>query len=143
MYIPGISELVGKGSIPESLILITGPSGSGKTVYCRQFFADGLLEGSYCIYISSSLINKQFRNQFSDLKKLNLDQNSMFINPYLYNMPGDNRLPYLSSRSISLSDTKTEAQTTGYNVAETKTRQSDRSTTTGKLTMALTEVSNC
>jgi KaiC/GvpD/RAD55 family RecA-like ATPase len=143
MHIPGISELVGKGTIPESLILITGPSGSGKTVYCRQFFADGLLEGSYCIYISSSLINKQFRNQFSDLEKLNLDQNSVFINPYLYNMPGDNRLPYLSSRSISLSDTETEAQTTGYNVAETKTRQSDRSTTTGKLTMALTEVSNC
>src|ERR671938_308051 len=103
MHIPGISELVGKGGIPESLILITGPSGSGKTVYCRQFFVDGLLEGSYCIYISSSLINKQFRNQFSNLK-LNLDQNSMFINPYLYAMPVDNRLPYLSSRSVSLSD---------------------------------------
>src|ERR671939_696312 len=100
MQIPGISDLVGKGTIPESLILITGPSGSGKTVYCRQFFADGLLEGSYCIYISSSLINKQFRNQFSNLEKLDLDENSMFINPYLYSMPFDNRLPYLSPRSV-------------------------------------------
>src|SRR5919199_1229924 len=91
MQIPGISDLVGKVAIPESLILVTGPSGSGKSVYCRQFFTNSLLEGSYCIYISSSLINKQFRNQFSRIEKLDLDQNCLFINPYLYNTPIDNR----------------------------------------------------
>jgi hypothetical protein len=58
-------------------------------------------------------------------------------------MPFDNRLPYLSPRSVSLSDTETQAQTTGYNMAETATEQSDISTRTDKLTMALTEVSNC
>jgi KaiC/GvpD/RAD55 family RecA-like ATPase len=143
MQIPGISDLVGKGTIPESLLLVTGPSGSGKTIYCRQFFVDGLLEGSYCIYISSSLINKQFRNQFSKIEKLNLDQNSMFINPYLFNTPIDNQSQYLYSHSVSLSNTETEGQTTDSGQEDVTTEHVDRSITTDKLTMTFKQVRNC
>src|SRR5919202_362623 len=143
MQIPGISDLVGKVAIPESLILVTGPSGSGKSVYCRQFFTDSLLEGSYCIYISSSLINKQFRNQFSKIEKLNLDQNSMFINPYLFNTPVDNQSQYLYSHSVSVSNTETEGQTTDSGQEGVKTEHVDGSITTDRLTMTFTQVRNC
>src|ERR1051325_424956 len=91
MHIPGISDLAEKGTLPESLILVTGPSGSGKTLYCRQFFTDGLIEGNYCIYVSSSLTSKQFRNQFPIVEKLNLEQNSRFVNPYLYSAQIDSQ----------------------------------------------------
>jgi KaiC/GvpD/RAD55 family RecA-like ATPase len=85
MHIPGTSVLTNKETIPESLLLLTGPIGAGKTMYCRQFFEDGILDRDYCIYVSSSLTNKQFRTQFSNIENLNLIQNSKFINPYLYN----------------------------------------------------------
>src|ERR671936_1416145 len=83
MQLPGISDLIDKENIPESLLLLTGPVGAGKSLYCRQFFADGLLEGDYCIYASSSLTNKQFRTQLPRIEKLTLIQNSKFINPFL------------------------------------------------------------
>ena len=83
MQLPGISDLIDKENIPESLLLLTGPVGAGKSLYCRQFFADGLLEGDYCIYVSSSLTNKQFRTQLPRIEKLTLIQNSKFINPFL------------------------------------------------------------
>jgi KaiC/GvpD/RAD55 family RecA-like ATPase len=86
MHIPGISFLTEKKTIPERLLLLTGPIGAGKTMYCKQFFEDGILDGDYCIYISSSLTNKQFRTQFSNIENLNLIQNSKFINPYLCNI---------------------------------------------------------
>ena len=83
MQIPGTYSLTGKGTIPESLLLLTGPVGAGKTMYCRQFVIDGLLDGDYCIYISSSLTDKQFKTHFSNSENLNLYKNSKFINPYL------------------------------------------------------------
>jgi KaiC/GvpD/RAD55 family RecA-like ATPase len=86
MHIPCISFLTEKKTIPERLLLLTGPIGAGKTMYCKQFFEDGILDGDYCIYISSSLTNKQFRTQFSNIENLNLIQNSKFINPYLCNI---------------------------------------------------------
>ena len=129
MQIPGISDLVGKTAIPESLILLTGPSGSGKSVYCRQFFTDSLLEGSYCIYISSSLINKQFKNQFSKIE-LDLDQNSLFINPYLHNT------------SVSVSKTETKDQMTGSGNKDITTHL-DTSVGTDKLSITLAQVCNC
>ncbi|MFZ0511314.1 MAG: ATPase domain-containing protein [Candidatus Nitrosopolaris sp.] len=85
MHIPGTSVLTDKKTIPERLLLLTGPIGAGKTMYCKQFFEDGILDRDYCIYVSSSLTNKQFRTQFSNIENLNLIQNSKFINPYLYN----------------------------------------------------------
>src|SRR3954452_3047482 len=112
MHIPGVSDLLDKGDMPQSLILITGPSGSGKTVYCRQFFAEGLFDGEYCIYVSSSLTNKQFRNQFSNIEKLNLDKSSTFINPYLYNKPADSQQQHLSSQSVSISSIDTYQKST-------------------------------
>src|SRR5438874_13251334 len=84
MQIPGIADLIEKGTIPESLLLLTGPAGAGKSIYCKQFFSDGLIDGDYCIYVSSSLTDRQFRKQFPNVEKLILIQNSKFINPYLY-----------------------------------------------------------
>jgi KaiC/GvpD/RAD55 family RecA-like ATPase len=84
MQIPGISDLLDKGTIPNSVLLLTGPAGAGKSMYCRQFFTDGLFDGDYCIYVSSNLTDKQFRSQFSNIEKLKLIQNSKYINPYLY-----------------------------------------------------------
>ncbi|HET7391255.1 MAG TPA: ATPase domain-containing protein [Nitrososphaeraceae archaeon] len=105
MQIPGISDLLDKGVIPDSLLLLIGPAGAGKSMYCRQFFSDGLFDGDYCIYISSSLTNKQFINHFSNIEKLKLIQNSKFINPYLYRSSLDSQAQYpsLSSSSSSFS----------------------------------------
>jgi KaiC/GvpD/RAD55 family RecA-like ATPase len=106
MDIPGMSVLTGKSTIPERLLLLTGPIGAGKTIYCKEFFEDGIFDRDYCIYISSSLTNKQFRDQFSNIENINLIQNSKFINPYLYNIAeGKQR----TDRSISplVSDNKT------------------------------------
>jgi archaellum biogenesis ATPase FlaH len=83
MQIPGTYSLTSKGTIPESLLLLTGPVGAGKTIYCRQFIIDGLYDGDYCIYVSSSLTDKQFRTHFSNVENLNLYKNCKFINPYL------------------------------------------------------------
>ena len=142
MQIPGISDLVGKATIPESLILVTGPSGSGKSVYCRQFFTDSLLEGSYCIYISSSLINKQFKDQFSKIERLDLDQNSLFINPYLYNTV-DDQAHYYYSHSASVSKTETKDQITGSGKEGITTEHLDTSVRSDNLNMTLTQVRNC
>jgi archaellum biogenesis ATPase FlaH len=91
MQIPGMYSLTGKGTIPESLLLLTGPVGAGKTIYCRQFIIDGLLDGDYCIYVSSSLTDKQFKTHFSNIENLNLYKNSKLINPYLCKGHLDNR----------------------------------------------------
>ena len=72
MHIPGTSVLTEKRTIPERLLLLTGPIGAGKTIFCNQFFEDGIFERDYCIYISSSLTNRQFRAQFCNIENLNL-----------------------------------------------------------------------
>jgi KaiC/GvpD/RAD55 family RecA-like ATPase len=84
MHIPGTSVLTEKRTIPERLLLLTGPIGAGKTLYCKEFFEDGIFDRDYCIYISSSMTDRQFRAQFCNIENLNLIQNSKFINPYLY-----------------------------------------------------------
>jgi KaiC/GvpD/RAD55 family RecA-like ATPase len=140
MHIPGVSDLLDKGDMPQSLILLTGPSGSGKTVYCRQFFAEGLFDGDYCIYVSSSLTNKQFRNQFSSVEKLNLDRNSKFINPYLHNTPADNQQRYLTSHSVSISNIKVYDKSTDAEQEDRTIEQSDNGIRSDKLAMTLTEI---
>jgi KaiC/GvpD/RAD55 family RecA-like ATPase len=122
MQIPGTSALIEKGTIPESLLLLTGPIGSGKTMYCRQFLVDGLLDKDYCIYISSSLTDKQFRTQFSNIENLNLIQNSKFINPYLHTGPVGNH--YSSSVSIN------KTSVSGF----------EKSETINKLSLSLAEI---
>ncbi|MDP9289811.1 MAG: hypothetical protein M3P08_16660 [Thermoproteota archaeon] len=108
MQIPGTSAFIEKGIIPQSLLLLTGPIGAGKTMYCRQFFADGLLHRDYCVYVSSSLTNKQFRTQFSNIENLNLIENSKFINPYLHNAHvGYQEYSFFSRDSSYVSDNKT------------------------------------
>src|SRR5437763_963132 len=110
MQIPGTSALLEKGTIPESLLLLTGPIGAGKTMYCRQFLVDGLLDRDYCIYVSSSLTYKQFKTQFSNVENLNLIENSKFINPYLCSGPvGNQRYSSFSRDSSSVSDNKTSS----------------------------------
>src|SRR5690242_18812546 len=103
MQIPGIADLIEKGTIPESLLLLTGPAGAGKSIYCKQFFSDGLIDGDYCIYVSSSLTDRQFRKQFPNIEKLILIQNSKFINPYLYSISPSPSPPSPSSSPSSLS----------------------------------------
>jgi KaiC/GvpD/RAD55 family RecA-like ATPase len=109
MQIPGIADLIEKGTIPESLLLLTGPAGSGKSIYCKQFFSDGLIDGDYCIYVSSSLTDRQFRKQFPNVEKLILVQNSKFINPYLYPISPPSPTSS-SSSSSSLSSLSTQDQ---------------------------------
>jgi KaiC/GvpD/RAD55 family RecA-like ATPase/class 3 adenylate cyclase len=77
--IPGISEFI-DGTISAGLLLLTGPSGAGKTMYCRQFLADGLLNGDYCLLVSSSLTEKQCRDLFSKIDP-RLVKNLKFVNP--------------------------------------------------------------
>jgi KaiC/GvpD/RAD55 family RecA-like ATPase len=87
MQLPGSSFLTEKGIIPNSVLLLTVPVGAGKSMYCRQFFVEGISNGDYCIYLSSSLTEKQFRKQFSNIESTNLAQNSKFISPYLVKKP--------------------------------------------------------
>ena len=82
--IPGLSSLFDKDRIPYGLLLLYGPIGSGKSVYCRQFFLDGVEEGDYCIYLSSNLTERHYRNIFSNLHESDLSQNTKFINPLRY-----------------------------------------------------------
>jgi KaiC/GvpD/RAD55 family RecA-like ATPase len=97
MQIPGISDLLGKGTLPNSLLLLTGPAGVGKSMYCKQFFVEGLLKGDYCIYLSSSVSEKQFRSMFDNIEPSKVLQNSRLINPYLFSHVSN------SNESISLS----------------------------------------
>jgi KaiC/GvpD/RAD55 family RecA-like ATPase len=140
MHIPGISDLLDRGDIPRSLMLLMGQSGSGKTIYCRQFISEGLFDGEYCIYVSSSLTNKQFRNQFSNIEKLNLDQSSTFINPHLYNKPADSQQQHLSSQSVSISSIDTYQKSTNTDQRDVTIEHSDNHVRLDKLTMTLTEI---
>jgi KaiC/GvpD/RAD55 family RecA-like ATPase len=116
MQIPGTYSLTGKGTIPETLLLLTGPVGAGKSIYCRQFIADGLFDGDYFIYISSSLTDMQFRSQFSNMENLNLFKNSKFINPNLCKShlssssvsgPEKSEYSYNNKLSLALAETQT------------------------------------
>jgi KaiC/GvpD/RAD55 family RecA-like ATPase/class 3 adenylate cyclase len=78
--IPGISEFVDK-VIPTGLLLLIGPAGAGKSMYCRQFLADGLLDGDSCLLISSTLTKKQSKDLFSGIEP-KLVRNLKFVNPY-------------------------------------------------------------
>ena len=62
------------------------------------------------VFISvSSLTNKQFRNHFSNVEKLNLVQNSRFINPYLYHRSLDSLEQYSPSIPASADDDNTDS----------------------------------
>jgi KaiC/GvpD/RAD55 family RecA-like ATPase len=86
--IPGLSSLIDKERIPYGLLLLYGPIGSGKSVYCRQFFLDGIAEGDYCIYLSSNLTERQYRNIFSNIHESDLSQKAKFVNPLRYDGGG-------------------------------------------------------
>src|SRR5215210_6443935 len=102
MQIPGQSNLITKETkIPDSLLLLCGPAGAGKSMYCKQFFVDCLMNGDYCIYISSSLTDRQYRTLFADVDESKLLQGSHFINPYL-----QKTLTGHSSLSTSVSENK-------------------------------------
>jgi len=73
-----------RDSIPDSMLLLTGTAGSGKSIYCRQFFLEGINHGDYCIYVSSTLTDKQYRSQFNSISEIDLNNNSKFIIPYYY-----------------------------------------------------------
>ncbi|MGA7897981.1 MAG: ATPase domain-containing protein, partial [Nitrososphaeraceae archaeon] len=83
MQIPGISHLVGKDNISNSILLLTGSSGAGKSIYCRQFLLEGISQNEYCIYLSSNLTIDQYNDLFSNIEKSVISQYSIFINPYI------------------------------------------------------------
>ena len=109
MQIPGQSDLITRETekIPDSLLLLCGPAGAGKTMYCKQFFVDCLMNGYYCIYISSSLTDRQYRTLFADIDESKLLQGSHFINPYLQKtLAGHSSSSSSSSLSTSVSENK-------------------------------------
>ena len=105
MQIPGQSNLITKETeIPDSLLLLCGPAGAGKSMYCKQFFVDCLMNGYYCIYISSSLTDRQYRSLFADVDESKLLQGSHFLNPYLQKTLAGHSAS--SSLSTSVSENK-------------------------------------
>ena len=116
MQLPGSSFLTDKGLIPSSVLLLIGPVGAGKSMYCKQFFIDGISKGDFCIYLSSSLTEKQFRKQFSNIESASLAQYSKFINPYLTMKPTRNKdfsvlhPPYVFNNEFT-SETETKQTT--------------------------------
>lgn len=105
MHIPGQSNLITKETkIPDSLLLLCGPAGAGKSMYCKQFFVDCLMNGDYCIYISSSLTDRQYRSLFADVDESKLLQGSHFLNPYLQKTLAGHSIS--SSLSTSVSENK-------------------------------------
>ncbi len=83
--IPGAIQLIGKDNLEKlanvSLILM-GQQGSGKTLYSRQFLLNGLRAGACCIYLNSSINEKECRDLFYEIGKGTIN-NFNFINPYL------------------------------------------------------------
>ncbi|MEO9363526.1 MAG: ATPase domain-containing protein [Nitrososphaera sp.] len=64
--IPGAGRLLSGRALPDGLvILLSGPSGGGKTVYCQQVVRDGIASGDYCVWVSSSMAEKEFDRMFS------------------------------------------------------------------------------
>jgi KaiC/GvpD/RAD55 family RecA-like ATPase/class 3 adenylate cyclase len=105
MQIPGQSNLITKETqIPDSLLLLYGPAGAGKSMYCKQFFVDCLMNGDYCIYISSSLTDRQYKSLFADVDESKLLQGSHFLNPYLQKALAGHSTS--SSLSTSVSENK-------------------------------------
>jgi len=70
---PGSNILV-KGKIPPSSLLLIGPTGVGKTIFCKHFLHNGLLAGEPCIYVTTSEIPKEIE---VSMKSFGLD-----IEPY-------------------------------------------------------------
>jgi archaellum biogenesis ATPase FlaH len=83
--IPGATQLIGRDNL-EILVnanfVLIGQQGSGKTMYCRQFLSDGLRAGAHCIYLNSSINERECKSLFRDINKSSRD-NFHFINPYL------------------------------------------------------------
>jgi KaiC/GvpD/RAD55 family RecA-like ATPase/class 3 adenylate cyclase len=107
MQIPGQSDLITRETeIPDSLLLLCGPAGAGKSMYSKQFFVDCLMNGYYCIYISSSLTDRQYRSLFADIEESKLLQRSHFLNPYLQKTLTGHPSSSSSSLSTSVSENK-------------------------------------
>lgn len=97
MRIPGISHLVGKENISDSILLLTGSSGAGKSIYCRQFILDGISQNEHCIYLSSSLTIDQYKDLLSDLGEKVIQKYSTFINPYIIDIEENKKLSFALS----------------------------------------------
>ncbi len=74
--------------------LIYGPKGSGKIHYCNNFLRNGLKDGAFCICVSSSFIEKRYKNIYFSEQE-NLNSNLKVLNPYILdgfeNIEGDDR----------------------------------------------------
>src|SRR5438105_1631864 len=61
--LPGLSLLTTEPLSPR-LFLLLGPAGAGKTMYCRQFLVDGIANKQHCVFVSSSLNEREFQTLF-------------------------------------------------------------------------------
>ncbi len=98
-HFPG-SDIIGRNLKPPDLgvYLISGPKLSGKLHYCNNFILNGLTDGVFCICISSSFIEKQYKSIFfSGLEDLCL--NLKVLNPYT--LKGDDRVRFENSHALT------------------------------------------
>ena len=91
---PGFELLLGRQiSMRERednvLFLLIGQRGVGKTTYCKSFLANALNSKFHTIYISSNIIEKQFKNFFPRINPELLFSNSLFLNPFLKEIEND------------------------------------------------------
>ena len=88
MHIPALIELTEREEIPRSLILLIGNTNVGKSLYCRQFLADRLNDGSECVYINCASTEEQLL-EWLDGIGVARTPGFHFINPYLRKQSGD------------------------------------------------------
>lgn len=120
--IPGIDRLLEGRPLPQgSVLLLVGPSGSGKTVYCQQFLLDGMAAGDQCIWISSSMTDKEFKSMFSSrltrspgLKFLSLRPPSTFADDTTW---AKNLHTELAKLRASIQDFKSAEKYSGMRIA--------------------------
>ena len=81
-YFPGKNVICGNMKIPDNgVYLIYGPKFSGKLQHCNNFILNALKDSGFCIFVSSSFLDKKYKCVFlSDYK--NLWENLRLLNLY-------------------------------------------------------------
>lgn len=91
---PGFDLLLGRKISSQEredniIFLLIGQRGVGKTTYCKTFLANAIKSKFHTIYISSNIIEKQFKNFFPKINPELLISNSLFVNPFLKETEND------------------------------------------------------
>ena len=84
-HFPGNDIISRNLTQPElGVFLLYGPKSSGKLHYCNNFVLNGLIDGVFCICVSSSFIEKKYKRVFFSGKE-DLCINLNVLNPYTLN----------------------------------------------------------